>query len=144
MHHLLVVLEWVFGLSALTITALVLIAFCMMTVRAMIGIKAKPWSGEADVEAAMKRASAEGYPHRFLVALDIFMNVTFFLGEQDETMSTHAWRASNAGKLWGKAMNAWLCWFQPNHGFLAASGDLWRASARVKILTTALGLNGQA
>src|SRR5208282_6123998 len=122
LHHLLVVLEWVLGLSSATIAGLIVIAWSMATIRAVLGNTTLGWI-PGDVPAAEVRAGAEGYPHRVLVALDIFMNVVFLFGEQDETMSTHAWRASVVGKTWGKAMNHWLGWFQPNHGPLAASGD---------------------
>jgi len=140
MHHLLVVLEWILGLSSITIAALIFIAFCMMTIRAWLGIKPEVWNGAQDVAFYAARAAAEGYPHRVLVALDIFLNVVFMFGEQDETMSTHSWRAATAGKLWGKAMNGWLCWIQPDHGFKAATGDRERAKARVAILSAALGV----
>lgn len=141
MHHVLIVLSWILGLSAATIAGLVVMAAVMATVRAFLGRKTTPWV-VGDVPEAERRAAAEGYPHRALVALDIFMNVVVLVGQQDETMSTHAWRAATAGKLWGKLMNGWLNWIQPNHGYLAASGDLERAMARVATLSKALNISG--
>lgn len=94
----------------------------------------------ADVEAAKARAALNGRLHRWLVGFDIFLNITFFNGQMDETMSAHCWRAAQKGKLWGKLMNAWLDCFQTNHGPLAASGDLQRAEARVECEKKALGL----
>jgi hypothetical protein len=62
-------------------------------------------------------------------------------GQQDETISTHSWRASVEGKRWGKLMNAWLGWLEPCHGQKAASGDLERAMARVAVLSRFLGVS---
>lgn len=139
MHHFLVVLEWIFGLSAATISALILIALTMATVRALLGSKDPAWS-VADVATAEAEAAAEPYWHRALVALDIFLNVIALKGWEDETISTHAWRASVMGHWWGIAMTKWLCWLQPNHGQKAASGDLERATSRVSVLSKALGV----
>lgn len=61
--------------------------------------------------------------------------------QQDETISTHAWRAANEGKLWGKLMCDWLNLFQPNHGEKAAAGDLERALVRVAVLKKSLGIS---
>jgi hypothetical protein len=138
LHHLLVILEWILGLSSITIAALIAIAWLIATIRVVIVGRAPAWT-PGDVPAAILRASNEGYPHRVLVAFDIFLNVVFCFGEQDETMSTHAWRKSST--WFGKAVNYWLSWFQPNHGPQAASGDLERATARIAILSKALGVN---
>ena len=73
-------------------------------------------------------------------AFDIFLNVTFMNGQNDETMSAHAWRASLEGKKWGVAMNWWLNGFQPNHGYQAACGDYQRALNRSNVEKKALGL----
>lgn len=143
MHHFFVVLEWVFGLSAITIAGLIVMALAMASIRALLGHskqKQMPWV-PGDVASAEARAAAEGYLHRVLVALDIFLNVVVLRGQQDETISTHSWRASVEGKLWGKGMNTWLGWIQPFHGQKAASGDLERATARVSILSKALGVS---
>jgi hypothetical protein len=72
---------------------------------------------------------------------NIFLNVTFMNGQNDETMSAHAWRASVEGHLWGVAMYWWLCGFQPNHGYRAACGDLQRALNRIAVEKKALGLS---
>lgn len=140
MHHLLVVLEWILGLSATTIGGLLVIGFILASIRALLGHKDAPWV-IGDVAAAEALAAAEGWPHRALVAFDIFCNVVFFFGDQDETISCHAYRASLWGHWWGIAMTWWLCLLQPSHGQLAASGDLQRATARVSILTRLLGVS---
>jgi len=135
--HLLVVLKWILGLSAITITALVIIAWVVATIRVILVGRAPIWT-PGDVPAAEARAAGEKYPHRVLVALDVLLNVMVCFGEQDETMSTNAWRHSN--HWFGKVVNYWLSWFQNNHGPLAASGDLERATARVVILSKALDI----
>ena len=140
MHHLLVVLRWIFELSAITISGLLVIGFILASVRALMGHKDAPWV-IGDIAAAEARAAGEKYPHRALTALDIFMNVVFFFGDQDETISTHSYRAKLWGHWWGTAMTWWLCLLQPNHNFLAASGDLERATARVSILSKLLGIS---
>lgn len=139
MHHFLVVLEWVLGLSAITIVALVLIAVVMASIRALFQEAAQVWVPQ-DVGSAETRASHESYLHRALVALDIFVNVTVLLGEQGQTISSHAWMAEQEGKTWGKAMTTWLDWIQPNHGQQAASGDLERATKSATILHKFLGV----
>jgi len=94
----------------------------------------------ANIQLAMAKSNNEGRIHHWLNAFDIFLNVTFMNGQNDETMSAHAWRASLEGKLWGKAMNWWLCGFQPNHGYQAACGDLQRALNRAAVEKKALGI----
>jgi hypothetical protein len=93
-----------------------------------------------NIQAAMARSNDESRIHRWLDAFDIFLNVTFMNGQNDETMSAHCWRAAQAGHLWGKAMNWWLEGFQPNHGYQAACGDLQRALNRIAIEKKALGI----
>lgn len=139
MHHFLHVMRWVFEISGIVIAGLILLAGLIATVRAIVGIKTPLWNS-SDVSAAEARASSEGWPHRVLVVLDIFLNVIVLFGKQDQTMSTHAWLASLEDKTWGKWMTTWLSWFQPNHGPLAASGDLARASAQVTQLSKSLGV----
>ena len=73
------------------------------------------------------QAASEGYLHRALVAFDIFCNVVFLRGQQDETISTHSARAATQGKWWGIAMSTWLGWIQSDHGAKAAAGDMQRA-----------------
>ena len=46
------------------------------------------------------QAADEGYLHRVLVALDIFLNVVF-KGREDETISARSYRAALEGKIWG-------------------------------------------
>jgi len=99
-----------------------------------------PWSGSQQVAAQEKQAAKEGWIHRMLVAFDIAFNVIVLRGQQDETISTHSWRAQQEGKLWGKLMCKWLNGFQPNHGFKAAAGDLERAQSRVVQLSKMLGI----
>jgi hypothetical protein len=91
-----------------------------------------------NIAAAMARANCASHVHRWLDAFDIFLNVTFMNGANDETMSAHAWRASLDGCYWGIAMNWWLEGFQPNHGYQAACGDIQRALNRIECLKKAL------
>lgn len=126
--------------ALLIITALIAMSVIMATVRAVRGIKTPLFHPLTDVAAAELRASQEGWLHRSLVAFDIATNVIVLRGQQDETISTHAWRANQEGKLWGKLVTKWLNGFQPNHGWKAASGDLQRALARVSVLRKALGV----
>lgn len=137
LHILLLILE----LSGGTIAGLIAMAFCMATLRAWRGLKVTPWDGVNDIKAATARAAAEGWAHRSLAAFDIAFNVIFLRGQQDETISTHSWRASLEGKMWGKLMTKWLSAIQPNHGPLAATGDLYRATVRVAVLRKVLGLS---
>lgn len=121
------------------IGSLIGVAFLISTVRTILDGKAAPWV-PGDIPAAMKQASEEGWAHRSLVAFDIGFNVVFLRGQPDETISTHAWRASTEGKIWGKWMSDWLGWFQANHGQKAACGDLERATVRVVMLKKFLGI----
>lgn len=136
MHKLILASEIIGG----TIAALIAISFFMATLRAMLGVKAKPFNPVIDVPAAEARAAKEAWWHRALVALDIAVNVIVLRGNQGETISAHSWRSANKGHLWGKLMNTWLDGFQSNHGWLAASGDLERATAEVSVLRKALGV----
>lgn len=119
--------------------SLIFVAFAISTIRTWIAGKAAPWV-VGDVPAAEARAASEGWIHRQLDALDIWMNSFFFNGMSGMTMSTHAYIASLQGKIWGKLMNKWLCWFQPNHGPLASSGDLERATVLAATLKRVLGV----
>lgn len=123
------------------IAGLILVSTAIATVRAILDRNTPllPWI-VTDVAAAELRASKESWLHRSLAAFDIAFNVIVLRGQQDETISTHSWRAAQEGKLWGKAMTLWLDGFQPNHGPRAASGDLERATVRVAVLKKALGL----
>jgi hypothetical protein len=125
----------IYGIAAGSLVAL---SAAISAIRTLIEKNDTAFSYPADVPVAEEKAAAEGYLHRALVALDIFMNVIFFAGKQGETMSTHAWIASMSGELWGKLMNRWLDGFQPNHGPQAASGDLERSQAEVNRLRAIL------
>ena len=74
-----------------------------------------------------KDVEREHYIHRVLVAFDIFCNVVFFNGDEDETISSHSARASTQGKWWGIALSWFLDLFQRNHGLHAIAGDEERA-----------------
>lgn len=92
---------------------------------------------QAFIDKYEKQASTEGWIHRILVVVDIAGNV-FFRGQEDETISTHSWRASLQGKLWGRVMNYWLDLYQSQHGPKAAVGDLYRAKCRIATLSKLL------
>jgi hypothetical protein len=83
---------------------------------------------QINIAAQEKQAAQEGYIHRVLVAFDQFVNV-IFRGRPDETISARSYRAALEGKLWGRAMNAFLNIFQSNHGAKAAAGDLERSQS---------------
>jgi hypothetical protein len=87
------------------------------------------------------QASTEGWLHRFLVVFDIALNV-LCRGQEDETLSSRAYRASLEGKLWGRLLNYWLDLLQPQHGPKAMVGDMWRASNRLITGLNTLKLNG--
>jgi hypothetical protein len=125
----------IYGIAAGSLVAL---SAVISAIRTLIEKNDTAFSYPADVPIAEEKAAAEGYLHRCLVALDIFMNVIFFAGKQGETMSTHAWIESMSGALWGKLMNRWLDGFQSNHGPQAASGDLERSQAEVNRLRAIL------
>lgn len=80
-----------------------------------------------------RKASTEGWFHRSLVALDMFVNVVVLRGIPDETISSHASRAALQGKTWGKILSAFLNWFQPDHGPKAQAGDIERAENLIRI-----------
>jgi hypothetical protein len=125
---------------AIAASFLVALSASISAIRTLVE-KSKPvFNYPADVPKAEAQAASEGYLHRVLVALDIFMNVVFLAGRQSETMSTHAWIASQSGALWGKLMNRWLEGFQVSHGPRAASGDLQRSQGEVNRLRKILGL----
>ena len=74
-----------------------------------------------------QQAAKEGWIHRDLVAVDIAANVVVLKGQPDETISSHAARADEQGKFWGKAMSRFLDFFQADHGPKAQAGDIERA-----------------
>ena len=125
---------------ALAASGLIALSASISAIRTLVEKNKPVFSYPADVPIAEAKAASEGYVHRCLVALDIFMNVVFFAGKQGETMSTGAWIASQNGKLWGKLMNRWLDGFQANHGPQAASGDLERSQAEVNRIRKILGV----
>jgi hypothetical protein len=86
------------------------------------------------------QAAGEGWLHRFLVVFDIAMNV-LFRGQEDETLSSRAYRASLERKLWGRLLNYWLDLIQPQHGPKAMVGDMWRAANRLATSKKVLGLD---
>lgn len=79
----------------------------------------------------------QGANHRFfmrrLVALDIFINIWFLNGLQDETISSHTARASLEGKAWGIFFSSIFNWFSKNHGAKAIAGDTGRAEAIISV-----------
>jgi hypothetical protein len=122
------------------ISGLIALSVIFQSLRAALGGTKEYWAGPAQVAVQEAKAAKESWPHRMLVAFDIAFNVIVLRGQQDETISTHSWRAQQEGKLWGKAMCWWLDGFQQNHGQKAASGDLERAKSRVAQLSKLLGV----
>ena len=136
--------KWILGgeIFAMGVAGCIVIGLLTATIRSVFKLNTKDikvWN-VADVPAAMAKAGAEAWWHRGLGAFDIAFNVIVLRGQQDETISTHSWRAQQEGKLWGRGMCWWLDLFQANHGPQAACGDLERATARVAVLKKALGL----
>lgn len=122
-------------------TALVIVSMLFRLLHHVLGTSNTMPMTPENIAIAMAKSNNESRIHRWLDAFDIFLNVTFMNGQNDETMSAHAWRASVEGKWWGIAMNWWLCGFQPNHGYQAACGDLQRALNRIAFEKKALGLS---
>ncbi len=120
------------------VVGLIVAGFITSTIRTLFGRPSQSWT----IESAMNQAAKEGWLHRSLCAFDICVNVILIRGQQDETISTHSWRAAQEGKIWGKYMCWWLNLFQKDHGPQAAAGDLERALVRVVVLKKALGING--
>lgn len=123
-------------ITSSAIVGLIAAGFVTATIRSWFGLETTYTVAEYEAQAA-----AEGWAHRSIVAFDIAVNVIILRGQQDETISTHAYRAARAGKRWGRLMTWWLCLFQRNHGKAAAAGDLQRAKTRVAVLSKILGLN---
>jgi hypothetical protein len=124
----------------LAVASLITLSSVLWLIRRKLTGPASVFVPVLDIPKAEAQAAVEGWLHRCLVALDIFLNVVVLRGNQGETISAHSWRASNENHLWGKLMNKWLNGFQDNHGIKAASGDLERSSAEVSVLKKALGL----
>ena len=85
------------------------------------------------------QAATEKWLHRFLVVFDIAFNV-LLRGQEDETLSSRAYRASLESKLWGRVMNYWLDLYQIQHGPKAMVGDLYRALNRMTTNKKILGI----
>jgi len=128
------------GIASLSIAGLVAASLLFRAYRWIAKVPVEPTLGPGNVEKYEIRAASELWIHRMLVAFDIALNVIVLKGQQDETMSTHMWRASLEGKTWGKVMCWWLNGFQQNHGFKAACGDVQRAKSRVVQLSKLLGI----
>ena len=125
---------------AIAASGLVVVSMLFRLIHKVLGTSNSMPMNPANIAKAMAKSNDESRIHRWLDAFDIFLNVTFMNGQNDETMSAHAWRASLEGKLWGRAMNWWLCGFQPNHGYQAACGVLQRALNRAAVEKKALGI----
>lgn len=95
---------------------------------------------EEQIKTAERHTREEGYIHRALVALDIFLNVITG-GHEDETISSRVRRISDENNHWSwspfvvlaKMLNFFLDMLQKNHGLHAAAGDLERAEEVEKI-----------
>jgi hypothetical protein len=136
-HSLLLAGEIVSG----TIVGLIFLSIAMASIRALADGAVEKFVPSIDIAKAEVKASQECYLHRVLVAFDIFMNVVFWIGFENETISAHSYRAATEGKLWGRLMNWWLDGIQPNHGQKAASGDLERSISEVSRLKKLLGIS---
>lgn len=95
----------------------------------------------AQTAAAQAQAAKDGVLHNDAVAIDDFANVIILRGRNDETISSHAARADEQGKWWGKALSRFLDFFQKDHGAKAQAGDLERAQAIAQTEENSGGLN---
>lgn len=77
-------------------------------------------------------ANINPYYIRVLIALDVFLNVTFFNGRLDESMSSHAARSAARGNEFAILACKFLNLFQRNHGANAEVSDYSRAVAIAK------------
>lgn len=134
-HFLVLTSAIIFG----TIAFLIFLSLAIRAIRYQVKGPDPKWTVN-DIPQALAKAQAEGWIHRSLAAFDIAVNVIGLRGQQDETISTHSYRAFLEKKLWGKCMCWWLNGFQANHGPKAACGDYVRARNRVAILNKILGL----
>ena len=114
-----------------TFGGLIIMALLISSVRALFRDTPDAAWSESNVAHYEEQTAKEGYFHKALVALDIFLNVLILAGRQGETISTHAFIAASEKKIWGRVLNWWLNLIQNNHGYKAASGDLERSSAEV-------------
>lgn len=91
---------------------------------------------EINVPKYEARAVKQGYIHRTLGQLDVFLNVLAG-GAPDDTISSRMqrWKINDipnpnkTKQLVGKSMCWWLGKIQKNHDLLANAGDLGRAKA---------------
>jgi hypothetical protein len=81
----------------------------------------------------LQSVKKESWWYRCLIAFDQMCNVFFLNGQPDETMSSHAGRASGEGKTWGLVLSCFLSCIQMNHCALAEAGDIERGQ-NVEIL----------
>ncbi len=79
------------------------------------------------------QAAKEGTIHKDLVAADIAANVVLLHGQEDETISSHAARADEEGKWWGKLLSRFLDFFERDHGAKAQAGDVERAENVIRL-----------
>lgn len=89
------------------------------------------------------QTAKEGILHRDLVAIDIAANVVLLKGQEDETISSHAARADEKGKRWGRIMSRFLNVFQSNHGPKAQAGDVERAKSVIQMEEQSGGIDFQ-
>ena len=80
----------------------------------------------------------KNYLHNFAVAEDQAANVLLTDGHPDETISSHAQRAADAGNPLGKVVSGALDVIQTDHGHRAEGGDLRRAETVEEIEAAAL------
>jgi hypothetical protein len=109
--------KFVFGgeLFAAGVAGCIVVGLLTSTIRSVFHLNTqdiKVWD-PTDIPTVMAKVTQEGWLHRSLCAFDIAVNVILLRGQQDETISTHSWRAQQEGKLWGKAMCWWLNLFIP-------------------------------
>lgn len=78
------------------------------------------------------------YPRNVLIALDVFVNVTFLMGKQGQTISGRLADARGAGRRIGCIGCRMLDWFDPGHCEKARLGDIARAERVIEDLRDVL------
>jgi hypothetical protein len=94
----------------------------------------------AEIAQNESQVAKEGWLRRDEVAVDIAANVVVLRGQEDETISSHAARADEEGKGWGRLLSRFLNLFQSDHGAKAQAGDLERAQNIERIEENSKGL----
>ncbi len=75
------------------------------------------------------------YGRNVMIALDVFVNVTFLFGKQGQTISSRLADARGAGRRIGCVLCGWLDKLDMNHCELARRNDIIRAQKVIEDLS---------